>query len=253
MGAVPLFALSVVGFPVRNLPETVLQAMLAGGARTMVDAKVSIIGGHSVQDPELKLGYAVTGTVHPSKVYTNRNARAGDVLILTKPIGTGTITTGIKRGVTPSAVADAAIAWMLRLNDQASRSLGEYNVNAVTDITGYGLLGHAYEVAKASGVTIAINAQSVPLMEGALDLGQQDVFPGAVQANRRYIGDQIQWFDTAPVIQKLLLDPQTSGGLLISLPEAEVPALIRALGAKGITGHVIGRVLPHGAHLLEVS
>lgn len=252
MGAEPLFALSVVGFPVRDLPETVLHAVLAGGAQTMLQARVTIIGGHSIQDPELKLGYAVTGTAHPSRIYTNRGARAGDTLILTKPIGTGTITTGIKLGLTPSAVADEAIRWMLTLNDQASRALGPYEVSAVTDITGYGLLGHAFEVAKASNVTLRISATAVPLMTGALELAHRDVFPGAVEANRRYIGDQVDWSATSPVLQKLLLDPQTSGGLLISLPDARAAALLAALAANGVTGHTIGHVIPQRTALLEV-
>ncbi len=252
MGATPLFALSVVGFPVRNLPESVLQQMLAGGAQKMIEAQVAILGGHSVQDPELKLGYAVTGTAHPSKIYTNRAARPGDALILTKPLGTGTITTGIKRGLTSPAVAEAAIAWMLALNDRASRELSAYDVSAVTDITGYGLIGHAFEVAAASGVTLTIRASDVPLMDGALDLAQRNVFPGAVDANRRYVGDQVEWSDTTLLLQKLLLDPQTSGGLLISLPETQTDGLLSALAAKGVSAARIGRVEPRGATLIHV-
>jgi len=252
MGATPIFALSVVGFPVRDLPESVLKQMLAGGAQKMIEAKVAILGGHSVQDPELKLGYAVTGTAHPSKIYTNRSARPGDSLILTKPLGTGTITTGIKRRLTSPEVAATAINWMLALNDRASRALAGFDVNAVTDITGYGLIGHAFEVAAASNVTLTIRAVDIPFIEGAMGLAERNVFPGAVEANRRYVGDQVEWSETAPVLQKLLLDPQTSGGLLISLPEAQADGLLSALSANGVVATAVGRVVSRGVALIQV-
>ena len=208
----------------------------------MAEAKVSILGGHSVQDEELKFGYAVTGVCQPGQIYTNRAAKPGDVLILTKPLGTGVIATGIKRGLTPPGVAEAAIRWMLQLNQAASLELAGHEVHAVTDITGYGLLGHAYEMATASHVTIRIETSRAPLMEGVVELAGQGCFAGAVEANRRMVEQSTDWNSTSPLTQKLMLDPQTSGGLLISLPESAAAGLRERLLGNGQIAADIGAV-----------
>jgi len=252
MGATPLFSLAVLGFPKGKLGPDVLHQLLKGGADKMREAEVSIIGGHSVQDQELKFGYAVTGTASPDRIYRNRDAKPGDVLILTKPLGTGVISTGIKRNLTPPQVAAASVRWMLALNRPVSEALRDLEVHAVTDITGYGLLGHAYEVASASQVTIRIESRQVPLIEGVWPLAEAGQFPGGQEANRRMIGEQVRWNQTPPLLQRVLLDPQTSGGLLVSLPPASAAALRKALEQRGITAHEIGTVHPPMGFCLDI-
>jgi len=253
MGATPLFALTIVAFPEKRLPIDVLHQTLAGGAAKMAEARVSILGGHSVQDEELKFGYAVTGVCQPDQIYTNQAAKPGDVLILTKPLGTGVISTGIKRGLTPPEVAETAIEWMLRLNKSASQELAGHQVHALTDITGYGLLGHAYEMAAASHVTIRIDASSVPLMPGVTDLAAKGCIAGAVEANRRMVEQSTDWNSIPALTQKLMLDPQTSGGLLISLPETAAASLRERLVANGQFAAEIGAVTGFNGFSLRLA
>jgi len=252
MGAKPLFALAVLGFPKSKLGPEVLHQLLAGGADKMREAEVSIIGGHSVQDPELKFGYAVTGIASPNRIYRNRDAKPGDVLLLTKPLGTGLISTGIKRNSTPPQVAAAGIRWMLQLNRAASQELHAFNIHAVTDVTGYGLLGHAFEVARASGVTLRIEHTHVPLIDGVWPLAEAGLFPGGQDANRRLLADKVRWNDTPLLWQRILLDPQTSGGLLISLPAAEAGTLQHNLQLRGLSAATIGSVDKEDDFYLDV-
>ncbi len=252
MGAKPLFALAVVGFPKSKLGPDVLHQLLAGGADKMREAEVSIIGGHSVADPELKLGYAVTGTAAPDRIYRNCDARPGDVLLLTKPLGTGLVSTAIKRNAAPLQLADEAIRWMLQLNRTASEELPRFNVHAVTDVTGYGLLGHAFEVASSSRVTLRVESQRVPLIEGIRPLAEAGLFPGGQEANRRLLADRVRWNDTSLLWQRILLDPQTSGGLLISLPTGEAGALQASLQGRGVSAWEIGSVHELEAVSLDV-
>jgi selenide,water dikinase len=240
MGAKPLFALAVLGFN-SHLGPQVLHQLLAGGADKMREAEVSILGGHSVKAQELNFGYAVTGIALPNRIYRNCNARPGDVLLLTKPLGTGLISTGIKRAVTPPQVAAEGIRWMLQLNRAASREFPRFDVHAVTDVTGYGLLGHAFEMASASHVTFRIESGRVPLIDGVLPLARAGLFPGGQEANRRLLADNVRWNDTPPLWQKILLDPQTSGGLLISLPPADARSLQQSLQADA-AAYEIGSV-----------
>lgn len=252
MGGSPRFALSIVGFPKEGVDEGILHEILRGGSEKMKEARVAVIGGHSVQDPEIKFGYCVTGIVSPQKVYTNAGAKPGDVLVLTKPLGTGIITTGIKFGKTEPRIAEVAIQWMCQLNSYVRDKLAKFRVHSVTDITGYGLIGHAYEMALASDVTLSFDADQIPVMEGVGELAGKGMLPGGIESNRRYVGSSISWHDVPSLRQKILLDPQTSGGLLISTSEQDGVTLGRELDAEGYLGRVVGRVVPRGDFSIEV-
>jgi len=244
MGGRPLTALAIAAFP-KDADRSVLTAILQGGLQALHDAGVALLGGHTVQDQEIKFGYAVTGEVDPSRIWSNAGARAGDVLLLTKPIGTGVVSTAIKFGRAPAAVAEAAIASMSRLNRAAAEALGRLApgaVRACTDVTGFGLIGHATEMAKASGVTLTINVDTVPLLEGALDLVDANT-PGGGRTNLQYFGGGV---DARPGVDprrvQLLYDPQTSGGLLASIAPSEAEAAMRILAESGVSAHAIGTV-----------
>lgn len=240
MGGVPRFALSVVGFPRGQLGEEVLRDILWGGAQKLKEARVAIIGGHSVQDPEIKFGYAVTGLVDRDRVYTNAGAQPGDGLVLTKPIGTGIIASGIKFGKCPVSVADAAIEWMLQLNNAGMELLKDLSIHAVTDVTGYGLIGHLFEMALGSGVCFDIEADQVPIIGGAEELAQAGMLPGGIESNRRFVADAVRWDGVPERCRQLLFDPQTSGGLLISLPHEEAISLVNRRREKGLVAALIG-------------
>ena len=242
MGGSPRIALSIVCFPKDKLDEEVLHEILRGGAEKMKEAQVAVIGGHSVQDQEIKFGYCVTGLIDPQKIYSNSAAKPGDVLLLTKPLGTGIIATGIKLEKTPAEVAQNAIEWMRKLNGPAPDGMEKFHVHSVTDVTGYGLIGHAYEMAQGSGTTLTLNAAKVPVIEGTEELAKQGMLPGGIEANRRYVGKSIVWNGVSSLRQQIMLDPQTSGGLLISLPEEKAEQLAAELEGAGFLGELIGRV-----------
>lgn len=252
MGARPRFALSIVGFPVDVLGEEILHQILCGGAEKMREAGVAVIGGHSVKDPELKFGYVVTGLAHPDRLYRNQGLQPGDSLVLTKPIGTGIIATAVKYGKCSAETANEAMRSMLTLNREAAQELAHFEVHAVTDITGYGLLGHAFEMAVASGVCLRIEAGRVPLLTGVEALVDRGMVPGGIQANRDYLGDAVTWNETSRKLQQILLDPQTSGGLLIGLPSGQAPALLEKLATAGVNGHQIGSVQKRVTHYIAV-
>lgn len=240
MGGRPIFALSVVGFPSGTVETEVLREIVHGGAAKMIEAGVPIIGGHSIQDPEIKFGYAVTGLVHPQRIWTNRGAQAGDLLYLSKPVGSGIITTGLKYGKTPATVLDEAVSTMLELNRGIPEALAEADVHAATDVTGYGLVGHAFELAGASGVTLVIRAEDVPLLSGVRELAGKGMLPGGIMTNRAYAGERVRWEGVDDLLCQIFLDPQTSGGLLLSLPQESA----RVLEEKGVRAAPIGRVEP---------
>ena len=252
MGGVPRFALSVVAFPAGEVDEDILREIVRGGSDKMKEARVAVIGGHSVQDPEIKFGYCATGTVNPQKVYTNAGAKPGDVLVLTKPLGTGIVATGIKFGKTPPPIAQKAIQWMLQLNSHVGDQLAKFDVHAVTDITGCGLIGHGYEMAHASEATLAFEADRIPILEGVEELARRGMLAGGIESNRRYVGSSISWNGVASLCQKILLDPQTSGGLLISLSPEEGMSLCSNLEEQGHLGRLVGRVLPLGDFHVKV-
>ena len=242
MGGTPRFALSIVCFPEDKVEEEVLHEILRGGTEKMNEAQVPVIGGHSVKDQEIKFGYCVTGLIDPDKVYSNSGAKPGDVLVLTKPVGTGIITTGIKFEKSPPNVIQNAIEWMRKLNAAVPDGMEKFNIHSVTDVTGYGLIGHAYEMAHASGTTLIFSAEKVPVIEGTEELAKRGMLPGGIESNRRYVGESILWNGVSLLRQQIMLDPQTSGGLLISLPEEKAGQLAAELEEAGFLGELIGRV-----------
>jgi selenide,water dikinase len=233
MGGTPITALQVVGWPRDVLPFDLLGDVLEGAASVLEEAGVTLVGGHSIDDPEPKFGLAVTGVVHPAELVSNVGARPGDALVLTKPIGTGLIATAIKRGVVDPAVRDAAVAVMTELNEAASKAGRSAGAVAMTDVTGYGLLGHLHEMLDGVGVTL--DADSVPLIDGARQLAADGVVPGGSQRN---LADAREFADLSTVddvTATLLTDAQTSGGLLVALPESGLGELVESLpGARRI-------------------
>jgi selenide,water dikinase len=244
MGGTPLTALAIAAFPSDGDPA-VLKQIFRGGLQALDEARVALLGGHTVQDQEIKFGYAITGEVHPNRVWSNAGARAGDALILTKPIGTGVIATAIKFERAPADVAATAIAVMSRLNRDAAMALAALPAGAVhacTDITGFGLIGHATEMAKGSGVTMAIAVATVPILDGAIDLVDGNT-PGGGRTNAQHFGAGAH-ADAGldPRLVQLLYDPQTSGGLLAAVDPDEVAAALGALAERGVPAQVVGTV-----------
>lgn len=246
MGAEPMTALNIVGFPKGKLDLEVLGEILRGGAERARAAGAVVVGGHSIIDNELKYGMAVTGVVHPERVIRNVGVQAGDALILTKPLGTGIISTALKRRAASPASVRAAVASMTALNKQASAAMRRFPVHACSDITGYGLLGHTFEMASGSGVTVVLEARSMPLLPGARRLAGQGHLTGGCRRNRDYLKDKIAIDPGLKAdLVEIALDPQTSGGLLIALPNADATALLGDLRASGIAAAaLVGRATP---------
>ncbi len=244
MGARPVTALNLVAFPIDQLPGSVLLDILRGGLAKLQEAGTALVGGHSIVDKEVKYGLAVTGLVDPARVVANGGAMPGDSLVLSKPIGVGIVTTGIKRGGVSASAVEAAVASMTRLNRRAAELMIEADVHACTDITGFGLIGHASEMARAGGVSLEIIAARVPLIPGSEELCAAGFTPGGLENNRRSFTDSaLIGADVPAVIEDLLFDPQTSGGLLMALPEAGAQALAERLSdEQDMAAAVIGRV-----------
>jgi selenide,water dikinase len=243
MGGTPLTAMNIVCFPRKSLPLEVLRDVLLGGLDVIRQAEALLVGGHSVEDPELKYGLSVTGIVHPDRVVTNARARPGDRLILTKPLGTGVLATAIKAGMaTPEALAEA-VGWMTTLNRDAAEAMQEVGVHACTDITGFGLLGHALEMASASRVIIELCASLVPLIPGARDLASMGMIPAGSFANRKFCDRAVTVEDGVdPLLVDLLADAQTSGGLLMAVAGDRAEALHAALERRRVPHPEIGCV-----------
>ena len=251
MGGMPLSALSIVCYPQKG-DWDILANILLGGQTQMNSEGVVILGGHSVDDQEMKFGYAVTGTIHPERVFTNAGAAPGDVLILTKPIGTGAINTAIKRGVASQATIDAVTKTMTTSARQASKAMCEFGANACTDVTGFGLLGHAFEMAKASGVTLEIDSVEVPLIIDTLELISQGMLTRGDKNNRVYTGETVRFASSVSgIMQSALFDPQTAGGLLISTTSDAAENILKSVE----TARIIGRVKPRveDGTMIEVS
>lgn len=248
MGGRPISALAVLAYP-ESGDLDVLQAVMAGGLAQMGEAGCAVIGGHSVKDSEMKFGYAVTGTVHPKRVLKNKGAQPGDQLFFTKAIGTGVITTALKRGLARPEWIQAAIRSMTTLNRKAAEAIVEskLEVHAMTDVTGFGLAGHAREMALASGVALEISLQQVPLLDGALSCVQAGTIPGGLLANREFVECMV---DTRAGVDPdrltLFFDPQTAGGLLIAVPRAEADRLQDLTAHTGTPAVHVGEVLPRG-------
>jgi selenide, water dikinase len=245
MGGRPVSALSVLAYPAKGDVGD-LESILKGGAEKMREAGCSILGGHSVADDEIKFGYAVTGLVHPDRVKANAGARAGDVLMFSKRIGTGVIGTALKRGMASQEHVDAAVESMLALNRAACEEMLAFDVHGCTDITGFGLIGHAREMALASGVTLEIQVDQVQLLPGALEYARGGALPGGLHNNREFASCAVETRRALPrELEDLLYDPQTSGGLLYSVPESDAARITRAWR--------IGRVTERGAHAIRLT
>ena len=254
MGGRPLTALALVCFP-DKADLSILERILAGGLSKMMEAGCTVIGGHSIRDDETKFGYSVTGLIHPEKVLTNGGAQPGDALVLTKAIGTGVISTAIKKQKAESFWVEAAVASMTTLNKSAAELLARksYPVHAMTDVTGFGLIGHAREVALASKVSLELRAANVPVLPGGLECVRAGHVPGGLKANRDFAECMVEYADgVAPDIVTLLFDPQTAGGLLISVSAEVVHDLVAQLREIGLPAAHIGDVRPSEKPVIKV-
>jgi selenide,water dikinase len=254
MGGRPLTALNIVCFPSGSMHSGILAEILKGGIEKIEEAGAVVVGGHSVRDKELKYGIAATGLVHPDKIITNAHAKVGDKLFLTKPLGTGLITTGIKNGMVSAELTSLVSAQMAQLNNKASELMVQYDAHAATDITGYGLLGHALEIARASRVTIRIFSELLPLMPEVLQLAEAGMIPGGTRANQEFVRRYVSIPDTiSEHLVDVMYDPQTSGGLLIAIAEEQAERFDEALKQRQIFGQVIGQVERLGDYHLVVE
>ena len=248
MGGKPLTALAMVCFPEKGDFE-VLERILAGGLSKMVEAGCTIVGGHSIRDPEIKFGYSVTGMIHPQRVLANSGAKAGDKLIFTKAIGTGVISTAIKKGKAKESWIEAATQSMTTLNQRAAEVVIDSGarINAMTDVTGFGLIGHAREMALGSNVSLRLFASQIQLLEGALECVREGHVPGGLKANREFAECLVSYEEGVPEeIRTLLYDPQTAGGLLISVAGGDADRLLGGLREANVQASLIGEVLgPH--------
>jgi selenide,water dikinase len=255
MGGKPLTALNIVGFPRRTLDLSLLSEILRGGLEKIHEAGAMLLGGHTVDDTELKYGLSVTGTVPPGKVITNKGSQVGDVLILTKALGVGIISTANKAGMAESGLLQGAIDSMVRLNDKAARAMVESGAHAATDISGFGLLGHASEMARACGLSFRFFYSRIPILPGAREYATQGMVPGGAYCNRDHFGPAISISPKIPESERIILfDPQTSGGLLIALPQAVGETLLRRLKEKGIQeAALVGEVISPEKNLISVE
>ena len=248
MGGKPLTALSIVAFPIEKLSPRIMNRMLQGGIDKLREAGVAVLGGHSIKDREIKFGFAVTGIVHPKKMTVNSKARPGDVLILTKPVGTGTLSFARQIGRAPADGLAQAERSMRELNRTAAEAMTAAGVTTATDITGFGLAGHLGEIAAQSGVEVEVYGEAIPVFTGVMDLIRQGVISGAVERNREYASAFVKRAkDAGEDLETLLYDPQTSGGLLIAVRRSKAAGLLAALHKKGVAvATVIGRVTRKG-------
>lgn len=254
MGGQPKTALSIVGFPTTGLDFSILGDIMRGGLDKLNEAGVALLGGHSVRDDEIKFGYAVTGVIDPRNIKQNRGARAGDRVILTKPLGTGLITTALKRGKASAEHVQAAVASMLQLNRRPAEIALEFQADAMTDITGFGLAGHAIEVAKASHITIEFDHRAFPILPGALDYSTQGFCAGGLGSNRDFFGKNISIAESVPAaIRDVFFDPQTSGGLLIFCRAQDAAKLITTLQSENIPAVEIGFTSDERQHQLTLA
>jgi len=254
MGGKPLTAMNLVAFPVKTLAQSVLKDILLGGLSKMEEAEVTLVGGHTVDDPEIKYGLSVTGLIHPKKILSNAKAIPGDLLVLTKPIGTGIIATALKGGMASEKAVRQMVESMTTLNRKASEKMQALGAHACTDITGCGLIGHGLEMAKASHVGLRIWANKVPTFAEAMDYAKIGMIPGGAYSNRQFFSCRVDVVPSVPtVLVDLFYDPQTSGGLLISLPPREAEKLVSALGEDGDqVAAIIGEVVKEPEGRMEI-
>lgn len=255
MGGIPKTALNIVGYPVKKLGPDLLAEILRGASDKVVESGAVTIGGHSVDDQEPKFGLSVTGIVHPKKVWKNVGAQPGDLLVLTKPIGVGIMTTGIKRGAVCPEQEQLVTETMATLNKWAADVLHSYTPHAVTDVTGFGLLGHGSEMARGSEASLEISFDKVPMLEGTMELARDGVVPGGSKSNHKWLLDDIDYDTTiTPEKQIILCDAITSGGLLVALPEQDAMRFVEELQKEGITAaSIIGKVTEKKEKLIYVK
>ena len=255
MGGSPTTALNIVCWPQSGLPSDMLAEILRGGAEKAREAGVVVVGGHSVADEEVKYGMAITGVIDPRRIIRNVGARPGDCLLLTKPLGAGILMTAFKRDALADEYYRAAVRWMAELNAAAAQAMLRYNVNAATDITGFGLAGHGVKMADGGGVTLRIEESDLPLMQGVLELCRAKMIPGGGRRNREFFGPRVKIpEEVADEMAEIIFDPQTSGGLLIAAPERDAYSLLADLqrGGNGDAA-IIGRVIERTAFGIEVG
>ena len=253
MAGTPITALAITCFPKKDVDYSILGEIMRGGLRVLNENGVMLVGGHSVDNDQIMFGYAVTGLIHPDQVAANAGARPGDALILTKPIGTGIISTGIKFEKASAEVAAAATETMLTPGAAAAELMREFGVRGATDVTGFGLLGHAWELAKASKVTLEIVAERAPLLPGALDLARRKMLTKGDKVNREYVGGDLTIdTDITKEVVNLLYDPQTAGGMLISIASDRADTMLARLRETYAQAAIIGRVIEYDGRSLVV-
>ncbi len=253
MAGTPITAMAITCFPKKGVDYSILGEIMRGGLSILTENGVMLVGGHSVENEQIMFGYAVTGLIHPDQVAANAGARVGDALILTKPIGTGVISTGIKFGKASAQEAAAATGTMLSSGRKAAEAMREFGVRGATDITGFGLLGHAWELAKASNVTLEIVAERVPVLPGALELAHRKLLTKGDKVNREYVGGDVM-IDTGITREttSLLYDPQTAGGMLIAIANDRAEAMLERLRADYAQAAIIGRVIDYDGRSVVV-
>ena len=254
MAGTPITAMAITCFPKKGVDPAILGEIMRGGLETINKYGVTLIGGHSVDNEQIMFGYSVTGLIDPHRVATNSGAQPGDVIILTKPIGTGVISTGIKKGRASESVVSGSVETMLTPGKYAAEAMREFGVKGATDVTGFALMGHAWEMACASKVTIEIDPAAVPLLEGALELASEGMLTSGDKTNREYVGADVEMAESVDQnLIKLLFDPQTAGGMLIAIREDKAEALLSELTKHYLNARLIGRVLPCGPHAIVVK
>jgi selenide,water dikinase len=245
MGGTPLTGMNLVAFPIKTLSPSILKEILLGGLSKMKEAGVALVGGHSIEDPEIKYGLAVTGVVHPKKILTNAKAKVGDKLVLTKPLGTGIIATALKARMASEEAVRKSVESMVTLNLTASEGMKKFGAHACTDITGFGFIGHALEMAIASQVGMVIQSKAVPIFPEAMEYAKLGLVPGGAYSNRNFFSCRVEvQSNVSGLFVDILYDPQTSGGLLISLPSGEAEKLVVTLKKEGLVhSNIVGEVV----------
>lgn len=253
MGGTPRLAMNILCYP-EDLPGEIVRDIMQGGYEKVMEAGAVIAGGHSLKDHEPKYGLCVTGFAKPEEILTNSNAKPGDLLILTKPLGTGILTTAAKAGLVGEGTVAAIVESMAMLNKRACEIMKNYPVHSCTDVTGFGLLGHAYEMGAGSGVTIQLDAAAMPLLPEARDMARMGIVPAGAYANRAYLEAKLKIEPTVPLdLLDIMFDPQTSGGLLIAVPEDQAAGLLADLQSEIPAATIIGRVTPAESHTIYIK
>jgi selenide,water dikinase len=245
MGGTPLTAMNLVAFPIQTLSSSILKEILRGGLSKIDEAGVALVGGHTIEDQEIKYGLSVTGIVHPDKILSNAKAVVGDKLVLTKPLGTGIISTALKAGMASEKAVKEMVESMIALNQKASERMKTFGAHACTDITGFGFIGHVLEMVTASRIGMVIDSKKIPLLSGVMEYAGLGLIPGGTYSNRRFYSCRVEVDSSVSnLLMDILYDPQTSGGLLISLPPGQAGALVEALEKEdGVHSSIIGEVV----------